>query len=143
MRQEELETNWPVGFQLSLVFILCAKMYVNIDLECVRIIHAGDVCIWLKNFCTAAWSSRLCARRDYNAKPCHLRGARPALGSHPHPPCFYIFKTPNGVRCPTVSFYCTGTCTSMPYRCTGRCPNLTYDALHHSIYCTGTCPTLT
>ena len=41
MRQEELETNWPVGFQLSLVFILCAKMYVNIDLECVRIIYAG------------------------------------------------------------------------------------------------------
>ena len=136
-------------------------MYVNIDLECVRIIYAGVVCIWLKNFYTAAWSSLLPtlphpppSSNPLTVPVCaHIvitmlslvtcRGHAQHWGPHPHPPCFYIFKTPHGVRCPTISFYCTGACTSMPYRCTGTCPTLSHDALHHNIYCTGTCPTMT
>ena len=38
--------------------------------------------------------TRLCAHRDYNAKPCHLPGARPALGSPPPPPPAFIFLKP-------------------------------------------------
>ena len=44
---DEKQTLPTVGFQLSLVIILCAKMYVNIDLECVRVIHAGDVHVYM------------------------------------------------------------------------------------------------
>ncbi len=90
--------------------------------------------------CAAHLPPQLEHRLYYNARGFLWPPARPPARSHRRPPTFYIFKTPNGVMCPSSIFNvrcdARSTCPKV-IQIGPKCPSSTFNVQCHA---RGTCP---